>query len=90
MTNSETFLTITDGWETFFKQCYAIVTSRSVSLNGLKLVPLFDCMEHSHSDKISHHMVNKKLHLDPVEDKAYMDSAKYLNDVRLLYRSGNS
>ena len=35
-------------------------------------------------------MVNKKLHLNPVEDRAYMDTAKYLNDVRILYKSGDS
>ena len=58
-------------------------------MNGLKIVPLIDCLEHSHDDKVRYHMINKQLHLDPMQDKAYMNSSKYLNDMRLLYQSGS-
>ena len=92
LSNSERFLSLLEGWEPMFRYFYAIVCTRCFGyvLDFTFLSPLADCVNHSHTSDTSFIMVNKELHLDPMKEKSYFKSDKYLHDVTIMYESNRS
>ena len=74
-----------------FRRCYACVSTRGFNygLDHMTLIPLVDCLNHSHYADSNYCFVNKGLHVDPLEEQSYFSTEKYLNDVSLIYQTGS-
>ena len=88
--NSNRFMKEIQGWEELFKRCYAAVFTRGQSycFKYTSIVPFFDCINHSHLAETDYYLMNKELHVDPLQQEAYFVEDKYLNDVSILYQGG--
>ena len=45
-----------------------------------------DMLNHDHNNDTGLYLINKELHIEPMQAKSYFSSDKYLNDVSMLYQ----
>ena len=49
--------------------------------------PVSDMFNHDHMNDTGLIVINKELHTNPLKERSYFKSNKYLNDVRLIYNT---
>lgn len=83
------FKLIINGWEKLFKRMYCLVCTRCYGyyLPYTFMSPVSDMFNHDHNNDTGLIVVNKELHVDPLKSKSYFKSSKYLNDVRIIYKT---
>lgn len=85
--DTDRFRGLVDGWESLFRRIYCLVCTRCYGyyLPYTFCSPVSDLFNHDHNNDTGLIVVNKELHVDPLKDKCYFKSGKYLNDVRIVY-----
>lgn len=83
------FKPLVDGWETLFRRMYYLTCTRCYGyyLNYTFLSPISDMFNHDHNNDTGLIVINKELHTNPLKQKSYFKSNKYLNDVRIVYNT---
>ena len=80
------------GGDKLFKKYYCLVCTRCYGyyLNYTFMAPVADMFNHDHNNDAGLILVNKELHTNPLKQKSYFKSNKYLNDVSIVYNDENS
>jgi len=83
------FKLINDEWEDLFRRMYCLVCTRCYGyyLDYTFMSPITDLFNHDHLNDSGLILINKELHTNPLKEKSYFKSSKYLNDVRLVYNT---
>ena len=67
---------------------YCLVCTRCFGyyLDFTFVLPVMDMLNHDHNNDTGLYLINKELHIEPMQAKSYFSSDKYLNDVSMLYQ----